>query len=146
MDSKRHDVEIILKLYELRRDELMRRARSWYVTEFNPQSAKEIVRLMLSGLEQSTNYRMITSYWDMAASLVINGFLDEKLFLAANTEHVAIFAKLEPFIAATPTTQPLLLHLEKAGGWSVARRGRYGRAAARRLCAARRPVPSRAAT
>lgn len=116
MDSKRHDVEIILKLYELRRDELMRRARSWYVTEFNPQSAKEIVRLMLSGLEQSTNYRMITSYWDMAASLVINGGIDEKLFLAANTEHVAIFAKLEPFIAEVRELfgeSDYLIHLEQ---------------------------------
>lgn len=116
MDSKRQDVEIILKLYELRRDELLRRARSWYVTEFNPQSAKEIVRLMLSGLEQSTNYRMITSYWDMAASLVVNGGLDEKLFLAANTEHVAIFAKLEPFIAEVRELfgEPdYLIHLEQ---------------------------------
>ncbi len=42
---------------------------------------------------------MVTSYWDMAASFVNNGGIDEKMFLEANTEHVAIFARVEPFIA-----------------------------------------------
>ena len=41
LNTKQKDVELILKLYELRRDEAMRRARAWYITEFNPQSAKE---------------------------------------------------------------------------------------------------------
>ena len=53
MNAKQQDVGLILKLYELRRDEMMRRARNWYVTEFQPESAKDIIRLMLSGQEQS---------------------------------------------------------------------------------------------
>lgn len=99
MEAKQEDVQAILKLYELRRDEAMREARAWYFTEFNPESATEIVKLMLSGQQQSARYRMVTSYWDMAASLVNNGGIDEKLFLEANTEHIGIFARLEPFIA-----------------------------------------------
>jgi hypothetical protein len=92
MNAKQQDVGLILKLYELRRDEMMRRARNWYVTEFQPESAKDIIRLMISGQEQSAYYRMVTSYWDMAASLVNNGGIDEKMFLEANTEHIGIFA------------------------------------------------------
>ena len=99
MEAKQLDVQAILKLYELRRDEKMRVARAWYFTEFNPASAADIVKLMLSGQEPSASYRMITSYWDMASSLVNNGRIDEKLFLEANSEHLAVFAKLEPFIA-----------------------------------------------
>lgn len=97
--SKQHDVELILKLYELRRDERMRVARAWFFAEFQPTTAKDIIRLMSSGESPSASYRMITSYWDMAASFVNNGGIDEKLFLDANTEHVAIYAKLEPFLA-----------------------------------------------
>lgn len=99
MESKSLDVQSILKLYELRRDEKMREARAWYFTEFNPVSATDIVKLMLSGQAESAKYRMVTSYWETASSLVNNGGIDEKLFLEANTEHLGIFAKLEPFIA-----------------------------------------------
>jgi hypothetical protein len=116
MSTKQHDVEVILKLYELRRDEMMRRARNWYFSDFNPESAKGIVKLMLSGPEQSANYRMITSYWDMAASFVNNGGIDERMFLEANTEHVGVFARIEPFIADVREAfgEPdYLLHLER---------------------------------
>ena len=89
----------ILKLYELRRDERLRQARAWYLSEFNPTSGKEIVMLDLSGERESANFRMVTSYWDMACSLVINGGLDEQLFLGANTEHVVVYAKLQPHLA-----------------------------------------------
>ena len=98
MSDKHEDVALILKLYELRREKGIRRARKWYFTEFNPQSAAEIVKVFASGHDGSASYRMITSYWDMAASLVNNGGIDEKMFLDANGEHVAVFSKLEPFI------------------------------------------------
>jgi len=114
--ASQQDVQLILKLYELRRDELMRQARAWYFTEFNPQSAAEIVTLMLSGQRPSAHYRMVTSYWDMAASFVNNGGIDERMFLEANTEHVAVFAKLEPFMAEVRETfdEPqYLAHLER---------------------------------
>lgn len=114
--GKQHDVELILKLYELRRDETMRRARNWFFTEFQPCSAKDIARLMGSSLAASAHYRMLTSYWDMAASFVINGGIDEQLFLAANTEHVGVYARLEPFLAEVRELfgEPdYLLHLEQ---------------------------------
>ena len=115
MEAKQQDVIAILKLYELRRDEKMRAARAWYFTEFQPENATDIVTLMLSGQAESAYFRMITSYWDMAASLVNNGGIDEKLFLDANTEYTGIFAKLEPFIAEVRETfgeADYLAHLE----------------------------------
>lgn len=98
MSDKHQDVALILKLYELRREEGIRRARKWYFTEFNPQSAADVVKIFTSGHDGSASYRMITSYWDMAASFVNNGGIDEKMFLDANGEHVGVFSKVEPFI------------------------------------------------
>jgi hypothetical protein len=99
MDSKPHDALVILKLYEIRSEPLMRAARAWFFSEFNPQSGKEIVVLLQSGEKQSAYYRMVSSHWEVAAALVNNGGVDEKMFLAANTEHLVVFAKLQPFIA-----------------------------------------------
>ncbi|MBD0369673.1 MAG: hypothetical protein ICV60_02380 [Pyrinomonadaceae bacterium] len=98
METKPLDVIAILKLYELRSEKLMREARAWFFTEFTPQSGKDIVRLLLSSERESAFYRMVVSHWDVAASFVNNGGIDEKLFLEGNTEHLAVFAKLQPFI------------------------------------------------
>jgi hypothetical protein len=98
MSDKHQDVALILKLYELRREEGLRRARRWYFTDFNPQSAADVVTVFGSGHDGSAHYRMITSYWDMASSFVNNGGIDEKMFMDANGEHIAVFCKLEPFI------------------------------------------------
>lgn len=103
MSGKQQDALVILKLYELRREETFRRAREWFATEFTPESAEDIVNVMRGGYEESAHYRMVTSYWDTAASLVNNGGIDEKMFLEANTEHMAVFAKLEPFLADVRT-------------------------------------------
>ncbi|PYP90009.1 MAG: hypothetical protein DMF61_02070 [Blastocatellia bacterium AA13] len=98
MSDKHQDVALILKLYELRREEGLRRARKWYFTEFNPQSAGDVAKLLGSGHDGSANFRMITSYWEMAASFVNNGGIDEKMFIDANGEHVGVFCRVEPFL------------------------------------------------
>jgi hypothetical protein len=98
MSDKSQDVALILKLYELRREEGIRRARKWYFTEFDPQNAEDVVKIFTSGHDSSAYYRMITSYWEMAASFVNNGGIDEKMFLDANGEHVGVFSRVEPFI------------------------------------------------
>ena len=115
MSDKSQDVANILKLYELRREEGIRRARKWYFTEFNPQSAEDLAKVFGSGHDGSAYYRMITSYWDMAASLVNNGGIDEKMFLDANGEHIGVFSKIEPFIEQVRQTLGMpdyLRHLE----------------------------------
>jgi hypothetical protein len=113
--SKQQDTLAILKLYELRRDEQMRAARQWYFSEFAPASAMDIISLYRGGERASSNFRMVTSYWDTAASLVLNGGIDQKMFLDANTEHVFVYAKIADFL---PEVRELfrepdyLVHLE----------------------------------
>lgn len=96
--NKQQDTIAILKLYELRRDDAMRAARQWYFTDFAPASAMDIIALFRGGERASANYRMVTSYWDTAASLVLNGGIDRKMFLDANTEHVFVYAKIADFL------------------------------------------------
>ncbi len=104
METKPLDVLAILKLYELRTEALMREARAWFFGEFAPRSGKEIVRLLVSGERQSAFYRMVASHWETAASYVNNGGIDERLFLEGNSEHVVVYAKLQPFLAEVRET------------------------------------------
>ena len=98
MATKPDDALAILKLYELRGEPLMREARRWFFSEFNPKSGLEILMLMQSGEKESAFYRMVSSHWEVAAAMVNHGGIDEPMFLAANTEHLVVFAKLQPFI------------------------------------------------
>jgi hypothetical protein len=111
--SKQEDAQLILKLYDLRREAVMREARNWFFS-FNPQSAEDFLEVLMS--EKSGHYRMVVSYWDMAASLVNNGAIDAQMFNDANGEHIFVYAKVEPFLAdlrAQFGNPEFLLHLER---------------------------------
>ena len=111
--SKYEDANLILKLYDLRREKTMRDARNWFFT-FNPQGPQDFIDVLTS--DKSGYYRMVVSYWDMAASLVNNGAIDPQLFGDANGEHLFVYAKLEPFIPALRQAMgapQMLAHLEK---------------------------------
>ena len=95
--SKQEDANLILKLYDLRREPVMREARNWFFS-FNPTSTAEYMEAMMG--EHSGHLRMVISYWDMAASLVNNGAIDEQMFNDANGEQLFIFAKIEPILEA----------------------------------------------
>jgi hypothetical protein len=97
MSDKGESAKLILKLYDLRREEVMRKARNWFIAEFHPGSADEVFGAAMG--ENSAYYRMVISYWDMACSFVNNGAIDEQMFNDANGEHLAVFAKMEPFVA-----------------------------------------------
>ncbi len=104
---------LILRLYELRRDPELRAARDWFVHRFHPDTADEVLARWMG--PESASYRMMTTYWEMAASLVVHGAIDEAMFHDANTEYVAIIGKLGPFLPAlrAATRQPhYLQHLE----------------------------------
>jgi hypothetical protein len=93
--SKQAEADLILKLYDLRREPVMRDARNWFAT-FNPQKPEDFLEVLTS--EKSGLYRMVISYWDMACSLVVNGAIDAQMFNDANGEHIFVYAKMEPFI------------------------------------------------
>ena len=86
-----------LQLFSLRRDPVLREARDWFLLEFNPESFAELIAA-LSG-EHNAFFRMVISYWDLAASLVTTGAIDGDAFRAANGEMFGAFSKIEPFLA-----------------------------------------------
>jgi hypothetical protein len=110
--SKQEEAGLILKLYELRREETMRTARDWYFREFNPQSMADFNTAMLG--EHSGHLRMVVSYWDMAAALVNNGAISLELFNDSNGEHMAVFSKIEPLLSEIRAFAPqFALNVEK---------------------------------
>ena len=111
--SKYKDADLILKLYDLRREKTMREARNWFFT-FNPQNPQDFMDVLTS--EKSGWYRMVISYWDMACSLVNNGAIDADMFNDANGEHIFVYAKMEPWIPMLREQMgapQFLTHLEK---------------------------------
>jgi hypothetical protein len=94
--NKTESAELILRLYETRREPVMREARNW-VIGFFPESAEDIIKTMIDA-ETSAKYRMVTTYWDMAAGFVNHGAIDEEMFNDANAEHIVVFSKIQPFL------------------------------------------------
>ena len=108
-----HDAELVLRLYELRREAVMREARNWFFS-FNPESFEDIQGAVMG--EHSAHLRMVTTYWDMACSFVNHGAIDAEMFNDATGEQVFVFAKMQPFLeeiraVGNPT---YLQHLERA--------------------------------
>jgi hypothetical protein len=85
-----------LQLFDLRREPVLREARSWFVMDFHPDSFEDVMAAVTSA--RNASFRMVLGYWDMAASLVTTGAIDTDAFCAAHGEIFATFAKIEPFI------------------------------------------------
>ena len=94
--SKQEEAALILKLYELRREETLRQARGWFIREFNPESFADFMTAAKS--DRGDYVRMVVSYWDMAAALVNEGAIGLQLFDKTNAEHVVIFCKIEKLL------------------------------------------------
>ncbi|MEJ7617554.1 MAG: hypothetical protein WKF30_11460 [Pyrinomonadaceae bacterium] len=91
VDHKQESANLILKLYELRREEVLRQARSWFMG-FTPASLEDFQQVS-ADMQTGAYYRMVTTYWDMAASLVNNGAIDEQMFNDANMDMWRFLAK-----------------------------------------------------
>jgi len=97
VSSLYESADLLMKLYDLRREPAMREARAWFAADFNPTTFEEVQQALRG--PTSPQFRMVTSYWDMAASFVLNSAIDEGMFNDANGEQFVVFAKVEPFIA-----------------------------------------------
>jgi len=97
MPTPFESAQLNLQLFDLRREPVLREARAWFLTEFNPESFADLVALA-SG-ERNAAFRMVLGYWDMAASLVTSGAIDGDAFRAAHGEIFATFSKVQPFLA-----------------------------------------------
>jgi len=96
------DAELILKLYDLRREAEMRKARNWWLTTFWPENVDDFAKIgMALGSQENNWMRQVGGYWEMAASLVLHGALNEDLFLEGSFsgEMFFIYAKVHPFLA-----------------------------------------------
>jgi hypothetical protein len=124
-----HDANLVLKLYDLRRETEMRKARSWFGAEFWPQSAADVLKVVNAFPSQENAWmRQVGGYWDMAASLVLHGALNEELFLqpGISGEMFFIFAKIHPFLKEVRekvNNPELFVNIEKvATGSKLARK------------------------
>jgi hypothetical protein len=95
------DAQLILQLYDLRREAEMRKARNWWFVEFWPRSADDFMKIAFAaGTPQNNWLRQVSGYWSMAASFVLHGALNSDLFLqpAVSGEMFIVFAKVHPFL------------------------------------------------
>ncbi len=95
------DAQLILQLYDLRRETEMRKARNWWFTQFWPRSADDFMKVAFTPGSQENNWlRQVTGYWSMAASFVLQGTLNSDLFLqpAVSGEMFIVLAKVHPFL------------------------------------------------
>jgi hypothetical protein len=97
MSRESESADLIMRLYDLRREPTMREARNWYLTSFFPESTQEVIKALVAS-DTSPYFRMVTSYWDMAAGFVNRGAIDEEMFYDSAGECLVVFAKVEPFI------------------------------------------------
>jgi hypothetical protein len=114
------DAQLILKLYDLRRESEMRKARQWWLGTFWPGSAEDVLRVQAAaGTPENAWYRQVGGYWSMAANLVLKGAANPELFFDNSFcgEMYFIFAKIKPFLKELreKTQNPMMFgHIEKA--------------------------------
>lgn len=95
------DAQIVMHLYDLRREAEMRKARAWWFTTFWPRNADDFMKVAFTPGSQDNNWlRQVSGYWSMAASFVLQGALNSDLFLqpAVSGEMFILFAKVQPFL------------------------------------------------
>jgi hypothetical protein len=96
MPTPYESARLNLQLFELRREPVLREARAWFVTEFNPETMEELIATVVG--DRNASFRMVLGYWDMAASLVTTGAIDADAFRRAHGEIFATFSKVAPFL------------------------------------------------
>ena len=92
------DAELLLRLYDVRRDPELRRARQWFLTEFKPSGWMEIKLRYLSHSDEDRYFRMTTSYWEMVATLVNRGVLHPELFFDHTGEDIVTWERCKVWI------------------------------------------------
>lgn len=102
MPTPYESAQLNLKLFELRREPVLREAREWFIREFNPESFADVIAAVTG--ERNPSFRMVLGYWDMASSLVTTGAIDGDAFRAAHGEIYATFGKIKPFLSEMRTT------------------------------------------
>jgi hypothetical protein len=129
------DAQLILHLYELRRETEMRKARSWWAGSFWPETAEDYAKVASAfSIPENAWLRQVTSYWDMAASFVLRGAVHEDLFFDSCAEMWFTLAKISPIlkqIRDKMQSPQLFTRMEKVATQSKAGRDRLKQLEAR---------------
>jgi hypothetical protein len=91
---------LLLRLYELRRESRMRQARTWFYTQFEANTPQDLASKYPMGSEESASLRMVLSYWDMAAGMVNRGLIDDEMFFENSTEGWIVWEKIKAIAPA----------------------------------------------
>jgi hypothetical protein len=94
------DARLILKLYEARREDRMRKARAWFVASFKPKTLSDLKALCPPGSDENASYRMVATYWEMVASFVTSGVLNKELFFESGRELLLVWERLRDVVPA----------------------------------------------
>ena len=86
MKATHDDAELILKLYDIRREDRLREARKWFTASFKVKTFAEFTALCPVGSEPNASYRMVVTYWEMVASFLTSGVLNPELFYQSGRE------------------------------------------------------------
>jgi len=92
------DVTLILKLYEVRREEQMRAARTWFSANFKVKTLAEFDRLCPKGSGMNAHARQVITYWDMVASFICSGVLNQELFFQSGRELLFVWVRVQPVL------------------------------------------------
>lgn len=107
------DAKLILKLYDLRREERMRSARKWVMSQSPFATREQFLTACPPGSEENASFRMVTSYWDMASSFIVNGILNAELFFRSNNnELVLVWERVRRIVPETRQAQKNPLYLK----------------------------------
>lgn len=89
------EVNLMLRLYDLRREPRLRQARTWFLENFHPGSAEEMMQKYPQGSEENTFIRMVISYWDMVAGIVNRGLINDEMFFESNGEIWVVWDRIQ---------------------------------------------------
>lgn len=98
MPATYDDVNLILRLYELRREPVMREARSWFRANCRPKSMDELLRLIPTGSKENDYYRQVTSHFEMVASFITGGVLSKELFFQSGLELLLVYVRVRAIL------------------------------------------------
>jgi hypothetical protein len=122
------DANLILRLYEMRRDERMRKARAWFTSQFKVTTWEDLQKLAPAGSDENASYRMVVTYWDMVASFITSGVLHRELFFQSGRELLLVWERVRGVLPEVRERykDPLLWnHLESVGNeYAIYFRGR----------------------
>ena len=92
------DANLILRLYEMRREDRMRKARAWFTANCKAKTYEELIKVAPGGSDENASVRMVTSYWDLVSSFMTSGVLNKELFFQSGRELLLVWERVRDYL------------------------------------------------